>query len=464
MPRNSKTPNVHDTDCVDRISNLPIEIIRQIHSRLPWKDAARTSVLSQIWRSFWDSRPKIYLDETDFGTKFFKYSDRDKEKRDLFLTYLQKSLDRREKSEYDSAVDSLLLTMIVENSSAEFLVKKWIDFALKNKVKTLLLSLKKTYHNGFDLRDVEIKTATLVTLDIEYCEISNCSFMLPNLRSLFLHHVCIADDDFGDLIGGCPQIEKLSIVNRRKLGTIVVSNPTLKLFVINVTGFGGKILIESKNLESLTLYSFSKGTCKVEITSTATVRNLTLLDFDDQDRRLMNYINIFPLLEKLVIYQYVCSNLKVSHQHLTSFVLEAYMEIEEVILDAPKLKSFEYRGGLTLFPGIETSHELEFVHLHLKPRRLNNRWYIWLRNMLESFAHSKHVRLTCLDEQAIRFPDELTEILAPTINDLKNLELRVRSSTAASQQILDGFVRILPGLKTLSFTSSSISELIEFPQ
>ncbi|XP_009769796.1 uncharacterized protein [Nicotiana sylvestris] len=93
---------------------------------------------------------------------------------------------------------------------------------------------------------------------------------------------------------------------------------------------------------------------------------------------------------------------------------------------------------------------------------LNARWYIWLRNILESFAHSKHLSLICENEQDIIFPDELTETLLPPIHDIKNLELQIYSSTATSQKILDGFIWILPGLRTLSLTFGSIAKIIEF--
>ncbi|XP_060190092.1 FBD-associated F-box protein At5g22730-like isoform X2 [Lycium barbarum] len=98
MPRKRKTPKdpkIHEfRGRQDRISNLPIEIIRQIHCYLPVKDAARISVLSHKWQSIWASSPNIYLDEIDFGANFQQYSNRDKAKRNAFLTYLQKSLDR----------------------------------------------------------------------------------------------------------------------------------------------------------------------------------------------------------------------------------------------------------------------------------------------------------------------------------------------------------------------------------
>ncbi|KAF3643865.1 hypothetical protein FXO37_21733 [Capsicum annuum] len=463
-----------DTDRVDRISSLPIDIIRRIHLCLPRVDAVRTSVLSQRWRTIWASHPKIYLNEEDFGAEFSvfrdkdevdfsKYCDGEKEKRKAFLTYLQKSLDIRHK--YFEHVDTFFLQMTVENASAESLVKKWIDFALKKKVKTLHISLKSRYGKRFDLCNIAFIAATLVDLRIEYCQISNCSFILPTLSSLCLVDVFIEDNDFKDLLAGCPGIEQLRItLYSKKLPTMVVSNPTLKLFGLYYPSFNGKVLIESKHLESLE-FSFSrKFMWDIEITSRTTVRNLRLRGVNDQDRTLTHFINEFPLLEILVISD--CSNLQnlyLSQRNLSSFEIYQVDEVE-VRIDAPKLKSLEYTGGLTLFPGIEASKGLEFVRFYLNPEMLNDGWYIWLRNILECFAHAKHLSLICQSEQAIIFPDELAEVLLPTINDLKNLEIRIDSFAATSQQILDGFVWILPGLKTLSLTLGSITKVIEFDQ
>ncbi|PHT76578.1 hypothetical protein T459_20100 [Capsicum annuum] len=463
-----------DTDRVDRISSLPIDIIRRIHLCLPRVDAVRTSVLSQRWRTIWASHPKIYLNEEDFGAEFSvfrdkdevdfsKYCDGEKEKRKAFLTYLQKSLDIRHK--YFEHVDTFFLQMTVENASAESLVKKWIDFALKKKVKTLHISLKSRYGKRFDLCNIAFIAATLVDLRIEYCQISNCSFILPTLSSLCLVDVFIEDNDFKDLLAGCPGIEQLRItLYSKKLPTMVVSNPTLKLFGLYYPSFNGKVLIESKHLESLE-FSFSrKFMWDIEITSRTTVRNLRLRGVNDQDRTLTHFINEFPLLEILVISD--CSNLQnlyLSQRNLSSFEIYQVDEVE-VRIDAPKLKSLEYTGGLTLFPGIEASKGLEFVRFYLNPEMLNDGWYIWLRNILECFAHAKHLSLICQSEQAIIFPDELAEVLLPTINDLKNLEIRIDSFAATSQQILDGFVWILPGLKTLSLTLGSITKVIELAE
>ncbi|KAL3363996.1 hypothetical protein AABB24_012968 [Solanum stoloniferum] len=113
------------------------------------------------------------------------------------------------------------------------------------------------------------------------------------------------------------------------------------------------------------------------------------LPCSDMTMTWMNFIDKFPLLEKLIIND--CSRLQklhISQPNLVSLVLKDSIVLWEVRIDSPKLKSLEYKGGLTYFKGIEDLQELEFVLLYLDPFKLCDYWYSWFRDILESCAHS----------------------------------------------------------------------------
>ncbi|XP_074326713.1 F-box/FBD/LRR-repeat protein At1g13570-like [Apium graveolens] len=55
--------NGRGLQAVDRISNLPENIIHLFLQRLSTHDAVRTTVLSKTWRNIWGMHPKLYLDQ-----------------------------------------------------------------------------------------------------------------------------------------------------------------------------------------------------------------------------------------------------------------------------------------------------------------------------------------------------------------------------------------------------------------
>lgn len=107
--------------------------------------------------------------------------------------------------------------------------------------------------------------------------------------------------------------------------------------------------------------------CDVEMNSMPTVRNLTLCNVKVEDTTWMDFIDKFPLLEKLIIDD--CSklqNLHLSQPNLASLVLKDCRVVDQVEINSPKLKSLEFKGDFKYFDGIEASQELEHVLLYLE--------------------------------------------------------------------------------------------------
>ncbi|KAK1374526.1 hypothetical protein POM88_030719 [Heracleum sosnowskyi] len=65
------------TAAVDRISNLPRNIIVLIFDCLPIHDAARTSVLSKTWRALWGLYPNLVFDEFFFDQLLYDKDEQD---------------------------------------------------------------------------------------------------------------------------------------------------------------------------------------------------------------------------------------------------------------------------------------------------------------------------------------------------------------------------------------------------
>ncbi|QHO33375.1 hypothetical protein S83_027720 [Arachis hypogaea] len=59
---------------MDKISDLPKIILHDILSRLPYEDAARTSVLSKAWHETWSSFPILVFHGFDQGV-FLRFED-----------------------------------------------------------------------------------------------------------------------------------------------------------------------------------------------------------------------------------------------------------------------------------------------------------------------------------------------------------------------------------------------------
>ncbi|KAM7274368.1 hypothetical protein ACFE04_029032 [Oxalis oulophora] len=204
---------------VDRISELPDDIIANIISRLSLKRAATTSLISTKWKDLW----KLYSGSFDFdGSKTIRnmrtrYKVRKKKptkrtlrtKRMNFVNWVNKVL----RSHQGATMERLQIIFDLKKPSHQD-IDRWIQFALVKRVHSIELDL--TSFISY------LKASTSYAFPIR----SHCGF--ESLRTLVLKHVDISGDALHTLVGNCPNLEELEVTYAVSLKVLELSSLTLK--------------------------------------------------------------------------------------------------------------------------------------------------------------------------------------------------------------------------------------------
>jgi hypothetical protein len=186
---------------LDRISCLPGDIIDQILSHLPIKEAARTSVLSSKWSNNWYTLPNLVFDKNCVSTEPYEDS-----------TVIHNKFSR--------IVDHVLLLHygpinkfeINDNYSNLIDIDRWILHLIRRSIKKLVLKI-----NGLNwFQPYKIPWRLFSCQSLQHLELSCCCLKPPmtfkgfkNLKNLRLSNVKMTQDDFENLISSSPLLEKL---------------------------------------------------------------------------------------------------------------------------------------------------------------------------------------------------------------------------------------------------------------
>ncbi|XP_072081701.1 F-box/LRR-repeat protein At4g14103-like [Arachis hypogaea] len=193
----------------DIMSNLPEQIISQILSCLPIRDAVRTSVLSKTWIGRWTCVTKLELDEHIF------YHGKKKTGKQHFIDFMNRSLLLIE----SSSVQSLILA--ISNKYDPSVVNTWMANILSRRVKKLDLRL------DHDLNLSALSSHCLFMKNEHYIEelvlkMSRCAIRIPtpsyghfrfsNLKFLDLSGI-IFTYHLKDVRLSCPVLKELKTKN-----------------------------------------------------------------------------------------------------------------------------------------------------------------------------------------------------------------------------------------------------------
>ncbi|RYQ87585.1 hypothetical protein Ahy_B09g095109 isoform H [Arachis hypogaea] len=372
---------------MDKISDLPKIILHDILSRLPYEDAARTSVLSKAWHETWSSFPILVFDGSQGGHML--WMDRkdpltiqeNRRKANSFL----KSVDRRlvRFHHHGFAIKEFNLSMMFFHPRfMPHLVDLWMKIVGESssiQVLKLELELADCYFGcEFDSHAVDnyyylppdiLKAKSLTELVLSGKIradklIVNHRIRFPMLRILSLVYVYLGHEQaLEDLISGCPMIEDLVLEHCVGLENVKVHDlPKLKS--AKFSGFR-EIHVDVPSLEYLEL-----GNGKLEFPCDISIdkcRNLKVFILEAvssvfvSNQWLRELFDKFPFLETLELSGCVTSeSLMISSSRLKVLSFQACLELKEAKIDAPNLESCRYYGNSSHMPAAISFVDFDF--------------------------------------------------------------------------------------------------------
>jgi len=234
---------------MDRISDLPDNVVEMIIERLPLRDAARTSTLSKKWQYKWAMLSTLCLDYIFFDTMY-----RQRRKPPVLI--------------YPSLVKTILLQHIghlqkfviyIPNLDASGIgeINLTIRVALMNGVQELTV-IKAEGCAPHALPSFLFVCAEQITK----LEFTNCVLNpplefrgFPNLKTLHLNAIaCSSLERLSNFISSCPRLQRITLSDLNKSDQqLYIHAPSLEVFSVG-GAFRSILFQEAQNLVSLKIF------------------------------------------------------------------------------------------------------------------------------------------------------------------------------------------------------------------
>ncbi|XP_038994187.1 F-box/FBD/LRR-repeat protein At1g13570-like isoform X2 [Hibiscus syriacus] len=204
-----------DVSAPDLISDLPQSIVESILTRLPIRDAVRTSILSSRWRYKWATLTQLLFDEKCVISS----NDRCKVE-DSLVKFITRTLFL-----HQGPIHKFQLTTSHLQCCPD--IDQWLLFLSRNDIKELVLELGEG--EWFRVPSCLFNCKKLTRLDLFRCEFdpppSFKGFLC--LKSLNLHQVLVSPEAIESLISSCPLLESLALSYFDSLALTIIA-PNLK--------------------------------------------------------------------------------------------------------------------------------------------------------------------------------------------------------------------------------------------
>ncbi|KAI3691214.1 hypothetical protein L2E82_49434 [Cichorium intybus] len=183
-----------------------VELMQRIQSRLPVKEAARTSVLSKSWLHAWSTIPTLRFNVRRGNS--------------MKLVDVDRTLTRYLRD--NTPIERFVLMIDIENQESASLAEEWIrPVASKTCLKVFFLSIS-LYGASFTLPDEMFLGENLTKIRVSASHGAHSIWMatspLPvikcvSLRELHLDNVRISEEVLHDILSSCRLLEKIELLD-----------------------------------------------------------------------------------------------------------------------------------------------------------------------------------------------------------------------------------------------------------
>ncbi|CAA0816247.1 Unknown protein [Striga hermonthica] len=218
---------------IDRLSDLPDEILSHILSFLPIKTSVSTSTLAARWRFVWAYSPNIQIVERSMS--FFAY-------RDVLRSILPQC-----------EAHSVITLRIIGDIFFDCELEMFLESAFACKTKTLEITQT---HDYCDLPPCVLTSQTLVDLKLSrfFVKMKDVTVCLPALERLHIKTTRLDDGSLENLISGCPVLEEFTYIDCYEcVDSHCISSSTMKKLVLE-PHFRNKLKIDTPALEYLLIH------------------------------------------------------------------------------------------------------------------------------------------------------------------------------------------------------------------
>ncbi|KAL5704980.1 hypothetical protein ACHQM5_023335 [Ranunculus cassubicifolius] len=205
---------------LDRISNLPTEVVDEIFKKMSIADAVRTSMLSTDWRYKWMSMSQLVFDDRCFPDST------DLRQNDSHLVNIVNNVLFL----HNGVVSKFELNNFLQQGSSD--VDRWI--LVLSRKNLMHLTLKFSWGDAYQVPASLFSCQSLRTLILEGCKLSSqIQFKgLTNLTRLELFDVNLTDEMFKNLLGNTPSLRYLKVIECKPLAQYNINVLNLSELVV----------------------------------------------------------------------------------------------------------------------------------------------------------------------------------------------------------------------------------------